>query len=259
MNDPRVRVLAGPCRGVAAAFNAGLANATGEFVARCDADDLYCSGRLQWQIGWLNDRADFAAVCGSFSVISSKGLHLRDLNCGQTHEEITSELQRGDTRTSLCTWLVRRELLCSVGGCREFFAIGEDIDLQLRLGEAGRVWFEPRICCRARLHDSSITHSNRRGVREFYEDAARRFQRQRLQGESDDLQRGEPPSLPLHDRSPVECSRYHAQNILMGAAWEEKFCGRNGRALRTALRACLIRPTNIDAWKNLGAIAIRGS
>src|SRR5213593_4773866 len=49
MNDPRIRLVAGPQRGISAAFNAGLAEARGEMIARCDADDLYPPGRLEWQ------------------------------------------------------------------------------------------------------------------------------------------------------------------------------------------------------------------
>ncbi len=41
LNDSRVRVIPGPQRGISAAFNSGLAEAKGEYLARCDADDLY--------------------------------------------------------------------------------------------------------------------------------------------------------------------------------------------------------------------------
>src|SRR3954471_10442870 len=40
IGDPRVRVVPGPQKGISAAFNAGLSVAKGEFLARCDADDL---------------------------------------------------------------------------------------------------------------------------------------------------------------------------------------------------------------------------
>src|SRR5437868_1666996 len=46
VNDPRIRIIPGPQRGISAAFNAGLAEARGELIARCDADDLYPPDRL---------------------------------------------------------------------------------------------------------------------------------------------------------------------------------------------------------------------
>src|SRR5689334_7451045 len=58
LNDPRVRIVPGPQRGISAAFNAGLAAARGQILARCDADDLYPPDRLDWQVRWLADRSE---------------------------------------------------------------------------------------------------------------------------------------------------------------------------------------------------------
>src|SRR5690349_11671199 len=69
-NDPRIRIIPGPQRGISGAFNAGLAAASGEFLARCDADDLYPPNRLGWQSKFLQDHPDFGAVCGYFSTIT---------------------------------------------------------------------------------------------------------------------------------------------------------------------------------------------
>src|SRR5205814_7748320 len=41
IGDARVRIIPGPQKGISASFNAGLAEARGELLARCDADDLY--------------------------------------------------------------------------------------------------------------------------------------------------------------------------------------------------------------------------
>src|SRR4051812_3338281 len=53
LNDVRIRIVPGPQRGISAAFNAGLAAARGQVLARCDADDLYPPDRLDWQVRWL--------------------------------------------------------------------------------------------------------------------------------------------------------------------------------------------------------------
>src|SRR3954454_19608950 len=50
--DKRIRIIEGPRRGIAAAFNAGLDAARGEIIARCDADDHYPPGRLAQQAHW---------------------------------------------------------------------------------------------------------------------------------------------------------------------------------------------------------------
>lgn len=63
--DARVRVVTNEQdRGLAAALNKGLAHATGEFIARMDADDAARPHRLACQVAFL--RANPAvAVCGS--------------------------------------------------------------------------------------------------------------------------------------------------------------------------------------------------
>jgi len=47
MSDPRLRMVQGPAKGIAAAFNTGLAAARGELLARCDADDYYLNAAVQ--------------------------------------------------------------------------------------------------------------------------------------------------------------------------------------------------------------------
>ena len=169
----------------------------GQVIARCDADDLYPPDRLTWQMAWLAQHPEFAAVCGSFATIDRRGRVVASLPCGDAAEEITPELRSGRTRTHLCTYAIRADALRQVGGCRTWFVTAEDIDLQLRLAEAGRIWFEPRPCYSYRLHDASITHQQANPTRTFYGNAARQFQEKRLSSGQDDLQRGCPPAPPV--------------------------------------------------------------
>src|SRR6476646_4841074 len=92
INDPRVRIVKGPQRGIAAAFNTGLSVARGGIVARCDADDLYPPDRLAWQVRFLEEHPDFGAVCGSFSTVTESGAAVADHHDEKKAEEITAEL-----------------------------------------------------------------------------------------------------------------------------------------------------------------------
>lgn len=260
IRDQRVRLISGPRGGVAAAFNAALQIAAGDFVGRCDADDLFSPDRLEWQLSWLKSHPEFGAICGGFATLMPNGDFIRDLQCGTEAHEITNELRDGQTRTSLCTWLVQTELVRRLDGCREFFKSAEDIDLQLRLAEICRVWFEPRQCYLYRLHGASATHTRSSHLRRFYDRTARQLQQQRRQGLLDDLQQDNPPALPEinGELSQAQGSRQHIQGMLLGAAWDQHAAGRRGKALRTALRACLTLPSNLQAWKSLGVLAIRG-
>src|SRR6476659_1485290 len=67
IEDERVRLVTSPGDGIAAAINHGLQLAGGQYVARCDADDIYPPRRLEQQVRWLRDHPDLGAVCGSFA------------------------------------------------------------------------------------------------------------------------------------------------------------------------------------------------
>lgn len=256
LGDSRIRVIDGPVRGIAAAVNAGIDCARGEFVARCDADDLYTADRLSVQAEWLTQRAEFGAICGGFRTIDPKGRTVSEMDCGQASEEISEELRSGVTRTHFCTFMVRRDALKAIGGSRSYFKTAEDIDLQLRLGHAYRVWFEPRACYAYRLHDASATHSQQSAARVFEESTARRFAAQRKATGTDDLDLGNPPSPPVGSSRPT-AAREHIQGQLQGLAWKYHRSGQVGKAIATGLRACLVRPGKLSAWKSLAALVVK--
>ncbi len=257
---PIIRVVRGPQQGISAAMNAGIAAALGSLICRCDADDLFPPGRLARQADWLNAHPDFGAVCGSFSTITHKGVRIADLECGRVEEEITEELRQGRSRTHLGTWLIRADAIRAAGGFRPWFVTAEDIDLQLRVGGGCRVFYEPIPSYIYRLHDASITHTQATNAREFYEATAKAFARQRQEGGRDDLQLGNPPSPPRPDRTAegrASGAHLQVQGMLVGASWKEHRAGHKMKALATGFRACLARPQNFKAWKNLGALAVK--
>src|SRR5688572_28275653 len=87
MTDPRVRMVQGPEKGIAAAFNTGLAAARGDLLARCDADDFYPAGRLSWQVAALEKLPEYGAVCGYYSTIDPRGRLVAERNGDYPAEE----------------------------------------------------------------------------------------------------------------------------------------------------------------------------
>lgn len=263
LNAPSVRIVPGPRQGISAAFNAGLEAARGEIVARCDADDLYPPDRLAWQVDFLDRSPDFGAVCGGFTTMTDNGAVVAERLVGSAGEEVTAELRGGVGRSHLCAYAIRTDLLRQLGGCRTYFPMAEDADLQYRLAEATRIWYEPRPAYLYRLHDASITHSRGSAERVFFDTQARRFQLQRLAGVPDDLQRGCPPqppdtkSLTADEGATPKSSKQHIQALLLGAAWNHHRGGRKAKALWTGVRACWAAPTVPSGWKSLVALAVK--
>jgi len=257
IRDPRIRVLTGQNRGVSAAWNVGLSAATGEVLMQCDADDTYPQGRIARQLRFLDAHPEYGAVCGPFSTMTSSGRGVADLWTDDAHaEEITQELLGGHARTHLCAFAVRTEDLRALGGKREYFESAEDLDLQLRLAEVCRIWYEPCGAYRYRLHDASLTHSQPSIRRKFFEQYARELRRQRAAGKPDDLQRGEPLDPP-EAPSPPDCSGEHIGGLLLGEAWRQHRRGDKPAAILSGLRALARSPTTLATWKSVAALVIK--
>ena len=258
-DDTRIRLISCAEPGIAATLNAGIDAARAPLIARCDADDLFTPGRLSRQAAWLETHQDYAAICGSFATIAPNGQPAGELHFSQQPEEITQELLGGVARTHLCTFMIRTAILRQVGGCRPFFKTAEDIDLQFRLAGAGRIYYEPFQGYLYRLHDESITHQQPSRQRAFFDECAKRFAHERLTKGADALQQGQPPQVPAADSTPKQSSSVHIQQLLIGTAWDQHARGQKRLALGTGLRACLLRPRALGAWKSLLLLTVKPS
>jgi len=257
--DSRLHLINSPGKGIAVALNAGLAAAQGEFVMRCDADDLYPVGRIVQQVKWLKQNPEFGAVCGGYAAIDPKGAALVEFNDSMLAEEITPELCAGFARTHLCTYALRTEVARALGGFRPYFTTGEDIDFQLRLGESCRVWYQPGVHYYYRLHRTSITHTCSTVEREFFDAIARHFQLQRQTSGLDDLERGMPPNLPKSTTCRPLSAAQHIQSFLLWRAWYEHKAGQKWQAVTTGIRSALTLPSNLSTWKSVIALTVKSS
>lgn len=257
--DPRVRLLSGRQRGHAATLNTALAAARGEFVMLCDSDDFFPRDRIASQIAWLEAHPSHGAVCGSYTTVDAQGLLIAHmLKTSARDIDIEEELKAGATRTSLCTFAIRREAIERVGGFRTYFETSADIDFQLRLGETSRVHWRTANTYFYRLHDSSVTHSQANVRREFFESTARIFVSQRRIQGSDDLQRGEPPTPPQATHGKGTGSAIQIQGMLIGQAWRTWKAGKRRDGLRTVLRSIRLRPSTRSPWWALLVMACKG-
>ncbi|MBU6230523.1 MAG: glycosyltransferase family 2 protein [Cyanobacteria bacterium REEB459] len=250
VGDPRLRLVTHQGGGIADVLNTGLGLARGEFIARCDADDLYPPDRLAAQLAWLEQHPEFAAVAGNYAAIDPRGRPLISFQCGDQETDITEELRAGVTRTHLGTFLIRTQALHQLGGFRAYFTTAEDLDLQLRLGDRYRVGYCPQVTYYYRIHRYSITHRVASRQREFFDQMAQGFQRQRQDIGSDDLDRGDPPEVPGKSGPRRGASR-HIQGFLIARAWQELDQGELCQASWTGLQAGLRAPLEGLAWRSI--------
>jgi glycosyltransferase involved in cell wall biosynthesis len=151
---PPVRVIAHEQnRGLSAARNTGIRQATGEWIALLDADDLWYPPKLERQMEALHRAGDAPSVVFCLTLIrQSDGqywIDCRDEPLPQEEPEafIRALLEKNAVSGSGCSPLIRRDLLLRVGGYDEGLRTCEDWDLWLRLARRGRFCRVDEVLC----------------------------------------------------------------------------------------------------------------
>jgi glycosyltransferase involved in cell wall biosynthesis len=136
--DPRFRLLATGNGGLAAARNRGIAAARADRIALLDGDDLYMPDYLEKMVARLDAEPGLGFVtCDAilFGLPAREGRRFSEY--APQHEPLTLArvLARQFNVFGSCT--MRRAALAAVGGYDEGMRSAEDLDLWVRLLEAG--------------------------------------------------------------------------------------------------------------------------
>lgn len=157
--DPRLRVVTLPHGGVGQARDAGLQHARADLIANLDADDVMFPDRLARQVAYLDAHPECVAVGARCAVIDAQRRPLRIVGRFFHHEEIDRALLSGNGGAlGNPTAMFRKAVALSVGGYGDHLrSTGEDHDLWLRMGEAGRLACLPEVLVWYRIHDANTS------------------------------------------------------------------------------------------------------
>lgn len=237
--EPRLRVISRPNTGIVGALNDGLAVATGEFIARMDADDIALPTRFAEQLKFLQAHPEHVAVGTDVLYTDPEGAPLVRHQPALTHEAIVEQLVEANGGAIIHpTLMARREILQKIGGyrpeTRNFF---EDLDLYLRLADVGRLANLPEVHLHYRQHLKSINRMP--GPRDLLRREIVNPYR---------VRRGLAPFLPAEPdpRAPHTAADWHrhwAYEAARGSSWHV--------ARKNALLACLAGLTGAKNWKCL--------
>ncbi|MBD8608528.1 glycosyltransferase [Aeromicrobium sp. CFBP 8757] len=156
----QIRVVANEGRGIVDALNTGLRLATGEFIARCDADDQWLPGHTELLVAELESDPEAVAVFGAAQLRGSKG----DVVAHSVPPGSPTELRRAMLRGNPLIHgavMARRGSIISVGGYRSVSG-AEDFDLWTRLAESGRLGTIPDLIYDYQLSSASAHTTKRR-------------------------------------------------------------------------------------------------
>jgi glycosyltransferase involved in cell wall biosynthesis len=156
--DPRVRVVAGPHRGVAATLNAAFAEARGKYFGWIDSDDALAPTALAETAAYLDAHPDAGVVYTQYLTTDEHGI-VRGLG-KRTDVPYSKERLLVDFMTFQFR-LMRREVFEAAGGLDERIQCSEDYDFCLRVSEIVSFHHLARPLYLYRIHDRSISSQNR--------------------------------------------------------------------------------------------------
>jgi len=158
-DDPRVHAVRRTQRGgQAAALNAGIEAAHGEWIAFLDDDDLWSPRKLRAQLD-AAEAADASFVYGSMVAVDGEGQVLEAFPT-PAPEEVRALLRRQNVLRCPSSVMARSELVRAVGGLDENLNELTDWDFFIRLADSGR----PAAC--SELVIGYLVHPQNRRLRQ---------------------------------------------------------------------------------------------
>lgn len=143
--------------GLVASLNDGLELASGDLIARHDADDLSTADRIEKMVYWLNQQSDVGLLGSNGYYIDEVGSVVRSSNFPTDHDAILEKVFRDETPFFHGSWIFRRLCLERVGGYNSLLYSGEDKDYLIRVSEQFRVAMHPEKLYYYRFHDGAFT------------------------------------------------------------------------------------------------------
>jgi glycosyltransferase involved in cell wall biosynthesis len=162
-SGPPLRLLRTENRGLPAARNLGIAQASGEFVAFLDADDAWEPRKIERQEAVLNVCRD-AVACYTRCVDQPGFFAFGPYPPADVSDAEFLRVLYYGMFFPPSSVMVRREVLNRLGGFHEGLGNGEDLELFVRLLTRGRFVQVPEPLCWYRQHAAQFTKNQYRKI-----------------------------------------------------------------------------------------------
>lgn len=160
LTDVRIRIIKNKTNiGLVASLNEALNLATGEYVARMDADDISYLNRLVTQIVYIKSR-DLDVVGGNVEFIDESDEIISQQHFPSEHSKINYFLKWGNC-VPHPTWLVKKNVYLSLNGYRNIPRC-EDYDFICRAIQNGfKIGNVREYVLKYRIRENSVSNSKK--------------------------------------------------------------------------------------------------
>lgn len=145
--------------GVSKSINKGLKIARGEYIARCDADDIYRKDRFKKQNDFLDRNKEYVVVGSNASIIDDLGNFVKEDCMPETDQQIRKTILIRNPMFHPSV-MIRRSIINKLGGYRDIFNGAEDYDLWFRMLKCGNLYNIQENLISRRWHESVVTKKN---------------------------------------------------------------------------------------------------
>lgn len=244
--DTRVRVFHQVNTGICAASNYAVSQTRADIIARLDSDDIAHPTRLAKQLAYLR-KHDLSCIGTYVNFIDHKGRLLTTIKSPHENDAIQETLMRGHC----CIWhtsaMFTRAVFDKAGGYDEEFDCSVDMDLWLRMGEAGKLGNVPECLQQYRMHMDSVSSTKRRRQRDMGREACERAARRR----------GVACKFTAHEDWRPGDDRVSRFTFSLRFGWWAFNSGEQYTAAVYGLKAIGLHPWNLGGWRLLGSALLK--
>jgi len=243
IRDARIRLVSRANKGLTRSLNEAMSLATGQFIARMDGDDIALPDRLQKQVTFLIANPHVVLLGGAYELIDGDGRRIRTWRPAGDDATLQKHCLEGSTPICHPLAMMRADAVRKVGGYDESFAVAQDLDLWLRLGEVGAMACLPDVLLQYRQHDGSVSEKKQKLQTENMQRACESaYKRRGVEGQ-------------YHCRAAAgwrsSGDRASRLRFALQYGWWAFNAGHRATARHYARQAIAAAPWKVDGWKLL--------
>lgn len=166
---PRIKYIEQPNRGVAAALNMGIKNASGEYIAWLSSDDLMDVNKIQYQLKFMQERNSILSFT-NFNLVNEHN-HIVTHNASQNYRNeldiLRAFLQQNPVNG--CTVMMSKKVVDLIGYFNENLRYAQDYEFWIRVALVYPIHYYNITLTNYRVHPSmgSVLHHDDQ-MKEFY-------------------------------------------------------------------------------------------